>query len=119
MFLIATILAFILHFIIQYTFSMLAFWVERARSIESLWFFIFFFLSGIIAPLTVFPQSLAHVLFWTPLPYLVYVPAAVLVGLPVPVLQGIIVVIGWIIIITAVNRWCWHQGLKQYSGMGA
>ena len=116
---IAVVFVFLLHFMIQYTFSMLAFWTERARSIESVWFFLYLFLSGLIAPLTVFPEGLVQVLYWTPLPYLVYFPAAILLGLPVPIVQAIIVMFGWILVLTIVNRWCWFQGLKQYSGMGA
>lgn len=118
-FAIAVNLAFILHFMIHYTFSMSAFWVERARSIESLWFFTYLFLSGFIAPLDVFPESLVHILYWTPIPYLIYFPAALLLGLPVSILKGFSVTLAWILIMTILNRWAWHQGLKQYSGMGA
>ena len=118
-FVIAASLAFLLHFMIQYTFSMLAFWTERARSVEGVWFFIYLFLSGLIAPLDVFPETLVSWLSWTPIPYLIYFPSALLLGLPVAVIKGGMVMLIWLLIITIVNRWAWYQGLKQYSGMGA
>jgi ABC-2 type transport system permease protein len=118
-FTIAVNLAFILHFMIHYTFSMVVFWVERARSIENLWFFTYLFLSGFIAPLDVFPQTLVQVLSWTPIPYLIYFPAALLLGLPVSIFKGFSIMLAWLLAITIVNRWAWHQGLKKYSGMGA
>jgi ABC-2 type transport system permease protein len=114
-----TILAFILRFLIQYTFALFAFWTERATSIEQVWFLFYLFLSGMIAPLNVFPEGVREVLMWTPFPYLIYFPASLLVGLPVKMGQGLVVIIGWIGLFWILNRWLWRRGLKHYSGMGA
>ncbi|HEY9844824.1 MAG TPA: ABC-2 family transporter protein, partial [Candidatus Caenarcaniphilales bacterium] len=118
-FLLAIALAFVLRFLIQYTFAMFAFWTERASAIEQFWMLFFLFLSGLIAPLEVFPPLVREIALWTPFPYLVYFPAGLLVGLPVNLLQGLLVMVGWTILFLAMNRWLWRQGLKQYSGMGA
>jgi len=116
---VATVMAFALRFIIQYTFAMLAFWTERANAIESFWFLFYVFLSGIIAPLTVFPPGVREFILWTPLPYLVYFPAALLVGFPVAVGKGFLIIIAWGMIFYFLNRWLWRKGLQHYSGMGA
>jgi ABC-2 type transport system permease protein len=50
---------------------------------------------------------------------MVYFPAAILVGKAVNIGQGIGVMAGWMGIAFIVNRWLWHKGIKQYSGMGA
>lgn len=118
-FLLVIILAFCLRFLIQYTFAMFAFWIERAAAIEQFWILIYLFLSGIIAPLEMYPESVRNVLLWTPFPYLIHFPASLLVGLPVNVGQGLLVMLGWGGVFLVVNRWLWRQGLKQYSGMGA
>jgi ABC-2 type transport system permease protein len=117
--LVAIALAFTLGFLIQYTFSMFAFWTERASAIQQFWFLFYIFLSGIVAPLEVFPASVRNAILWTPFPYLVHFPAALLVGLPVNLIHGGGVILGWIILFFLANRWLWRQGLKQYSGMGA
>jgi len=112
-------LAFVLRFIIQYTFAMLAFWTERATAIEQLWFLFYLFLSGLIAPLQLFPESVRNVVQWTPFPYMVHFPSAILIGLPVNIGQGLLVIIGWSVLFLGLNRWLWRKGLKRYSGMGA
>ncbi|MDM9381402.1 ABC-2 family transporter protein [Chlorogloeopsis sp. ULAP01] len=112
-------LAFILRFVIQYTFALFAFWTERASAIENFWFLFYLFLSGMIAPLDVFPEPVRTVVLFTPFPYLIDFPASILVGLPVNMTRGFLATLGWILLFLILNRWLWRQGLKQYSGMGA
>ena len=112
-------IAFILRFIIQYNFGLLAFWTERASAIEQLWFLAYIFLSGTIAPLEVFPPLVRDIVMWTPFPYMVYFPATILIGKTVNIWQGIGVMAGWLGISFVINRWLWRKGIKQYSGMGA
>lgn len=116
---IAIALAFCLRFLIQYTFAILAFWTERANALEQLWYLVYIFLSGMMAPLDVFPEVVRTVVLWTPFPYLIYFPANVLIGQPTDWGQGFLAIIGWSLIVLALNRWLWRRGLRQYSGMGA
>lgn len=117
--LIAISLAFCLRFIIQYTFAMLAFWTERANALEQLWYLIYIFLSGMVAPLEVFPEAVRTVVLWTPFPYLIYFPANIIIGQPTDWVQGLLTIVGWSLLFFALNRWLWRRGLRQYSGMGA
>lgn len=119
LFIVALILAFLLRFLIQYTFALFAFWTERANAIENFWFLFFLFFSGMIAPLEMFPQTLQQALLWTPFPYLIDFPASILVGLPVNLFQGFLVTLAWCLLFFVLNRWLWRRGLKRYSGMGA
>ncbi len=119
LFILAIALSFALNFLIQYTLAMLAFWTERASSLQEFWFLFYLFLSGVIAPLEVFPQTVRTIALFTPFPYLVNFPASILVGLPVNYLQGFSIMIGWCGLFFVINRWLWRRGLKQYSGMGA
>ncbi|WP_017651995.1 ABC transporter permease [Fortiea contorta] len=118
-FMLAVFMAFTLRFIIQYTFAMLAFWTERAAALENLWFLFYLFLSGLIAPLEVFPESLRAIVMLTPFPYLVNFPVSILVGIPVDLGRGFWSMLGWILLFLGANRWLWRVGLKRYSGMGA
>jgi ABC-2 type transport system permease protein len=113
------ILSFTLSFLIQYNFSMFAFWIERATSVQELWSLLQIFFSGLIAPLDVFPDSIRNVLLLTPFPYLVYFPAAILVDFKIQLFKGWLIMIFWIILCYTLNRWLWKKGLKHYSGMGA
>nr|WP_026104135.1 ABC-2 family transporter protein [Anabaena sp. PCC 7108] len=119
LFTLATISAFSLRFLIQYTFAMFAFWTERATAIESFWFLFFLFLSGMIAPLEIFPEAVRNVVMFTPFPYLINFPASILVGLPVDLTRGFLSILGWLLVFLGANRLLWRAGLKRYSGMGA
>jgi ABC-2 type transport system permease protein len=116
---IAIILSFSLYFLVQYTFSMFAFWTERASAIQELWFLFYIFLSGMIAPLDTFPPMIKEIALWTPFPYGVYFPAAIFVGLPIDLTKSFCIIGGWMTFFFCVNRWLWHKGLRYYSGMGA
>ena len=111
--------SFGLRFLIQYTFALLAFWVERASAIQQFWFLFYTFLSGMVAPLTLFPEPVREFALWTPFPYLVYFPASLLIGLPVDLNRGLAMMFAWGAIALLINRWLWQAGLKRYSGMGA
>ncbi|MEM7758301.1 MAG: ABC-2 family transporter protein [Cyanobacteria bacterium P01_A01_bin.40] len=117
--LIAISLAFSLRFAIQYTFAMLAFWTERASAIQQFWFLFYIFLSGAIAPLEVFPDTVRQIIAWTPFPYMMHFPAAIFMGMPVDFVNSILIMFAWTMVFIVLNRWLWRQGLKQYSGMGA
>jgi len=115
----ACAIAFCLRFLMQYTFAMLAFWTERAVAIEKFSLLFYIFLSGLVAPLEVFPPLARNIAFWTPFPYLMNFPAALLVGFDPQILRGFLMMLGWGAIFFWVNRWLWRRGLKQYSGMGS
>jgi ABC-2 type transport system permease protein len=119
LFILAALLAFALRFLIQYTLAMLAFWTERATALENFWFLFFLFLSGMIAPLEVFPEAVRNIAMMTPFPYLINFPASILVGLPVDLTRGFLSIIAWFMIFLGANRLLWRAGLKRYSGMGA
>ncbi|HIK33647.1 MAG TPA: ABC-2 family transporter protein [Oscillatoriales cyanobacterium M59_W2019_021] len=112
-------LAFSLRFLVQYTFSLFAFWIERAAAIEQIWLLFYLFLSGLIAPLDMFPETVRQIVEWTPFPYFVYFPAALIVGFPVNVGKGIAAMLCWMLVFAIANRILWRRGLKRYSGMGA
>jgi ABC-2 type transport system permease protein len=119
LFLVVVHLAFALRFLIQYTLALMAFWTERASALEEFWMLFYLFLSGLIAPLEVFPPIVKTIALYTPFPYLLHFPASILVGIPINVGQGLLVMLGWSVFFGLINRWLWRKGLRQYSGMGA
>jgi len=116
-------MTFLVRFTMQYTFAMLAFWVERASAIERFWWIPYLFLSGLVAPLDVFPQGVKTFAYCTPFPYLLYYPAAVLIhgyeNVDISFTQAVGVLGAWGVGFFLLNRWLWRLGLKHYSAMGA
>jgi ABC-2 type transport system permease protein len=88
-------------------------------AIEQFWFLLYLFLSGMIAPIELFPQQMQDFLAWTPFPYMIHFPAAILIGLPVNVGRGFLMMGLWSGIFWVINRYLWKHGIKKYSGMGA
>jgi ABC-2 type transport system permease protein len=116
----AMVMAFLLRFIMQYAFAMIAFWIERANAIEDVWFMLYLFLSGFLAPLDVFPPAVRTAALWTPFPYMVYLPANLLIGRPVENLgRGFVAMTAWGLLFFLLYRILWKRGLRHYSAMGA
>lgn len=111
--------SFCLRFLMQYTFALFAFWMERANAIEQFWYLLYLFLSGMVAPLELFPEAVRAVVLWTPFPYLIYFPASLLINRPENVVQGFLTMALWGGLFFAFNRFLWRRGIRQYSGMGA
>jgi ABC-2 type transport system permease protein len=119
LFAIASACSFALLFLIQYTLAMFAFWTEKASSIQEVWFLVYLFLSGAIAPLEIFPPAVRAIALWTPFPYILNFPASILVGLKVDLIHNFGIMFLWGMFFAIVNRWLWRKGLRRYSGMGA
>ena len=115
----ATAIAFTLRFLLQYTLAMFAFWTERAAALEQISFLFYLFLSGLIAPLEVFPPLVREIALWTPFPYFIHFPVALIIGLPVNFQQAMSVMLAWGSLFFFLNRWLWRRGIKKYFGMGA
>jgi ABC-2 type transport system permease protein len=112
------VLAFAARFILQYMMSMLAFWSERAAAIEELWFVVHLFLSGLIAPLDVYPEPVRRFTELTPFPYLIYYPVNLLLGRSAPLVRAALVLAVWGGLGWVVQRALWRRGLRRYSAMG-
>ena len=112
-------LAFSARFALQYMMSMLSFWSERAASIEELWFVVYMFLSGLIAPLDVYPESVRRITELTPFPYLIYYPVNLLLGRGAPFGRAALVLAVWGGVAWAMQRYLWRRGLDRYSAMGS
>ncbi len=119
LFLLTANFAFVLRFLIQYSIAMLAFYVERVVAFEDLHFLVFLFLSGYVAPLELFPDTVREIVLWTPFPYMISFPVNLLLGKEVDLVRGLLIMGGWLVIILAVNRLLWRMGLARYSAMGA
>ena len=110
---------FVTRFALQYTLATTCFYNERASSLESLSFIAYTFLSGMLAPLDLYPQLVQRVAAWTPFPYLIFAPARLLIGEPVDVVGALQVMATWTFGLIVLQRWLWRKGLTRYSAMGA
>jgi len=111
--------SFITRFSLQYTLATTCFFNERASSLESLSFIAYAFLSGMLAPLDLYPELVQRLAGWTPFPYLIFTPARLLIGQQVDVVGALQVMAAWTFGLVLLQRWLWRKGLARYSAMGA
>lgn len=110
---------FVTRFMLQFTLATLCFYNERASSLESLSFIAYTFLSGMLAPLDLYPAIVQDVAHYTPFPYLIFTPARLLIGESVDVPRALEIMTLWTAGLLVLQRWAWRRGLTRYSAMGA
>jgi ABC-2 type transport system permease protein len=108
-----------IQFFIQSIVACLCFWTEKASSIEKLLFIPTLFLSGLLAPVSSFPEIVKSWIYLTPFPYLIDFPANLLSGNPTNVSRGLSMQIIWIILLFPVFKKIWSEGTKKYTAMGS
>ena len=112
-------MAFAVNFLVQCLIAVLCFWSERASALERLHTLAMLFLSGLMAPLEVFPPAVRQAAQWTPFPWILRFPAALLAGEPLAVGRGLAVMVAWIALLLPLCLLLWRAGVRRYSAMGA
>jgi ABC-2 type transport system permease protein len=117
----ALILAFLLRFLLEWTLAQAAFWTTRVSAINQSYFVLVLFLSGQVAPLTLFPHALQVLAAILPFRWMLGFPVELLLGrlTPVEALTGLGVQVIWVAIAYGLMRIVWRAGIRLYSAVGA
>ncbi len=115
----ATGLAFAVNFLVQSLIAVLCFWSERASALERLHTLAMLFLSGLMAPLEVFPPAVRQIARWTPFPWIIHFPARLLAGAEINVSEGFAALLGWLALLLPLTLLLWRAGVRRYAAMGA
>jgi ABC-2 type transport system permease protein len=117
----ALALAAALRFTVEWTVSLVSFWISRMAALDQMYYVLILFLSGQVAPISLFPgpvQVAANIL---PFRWMVAFPVELLLG-RVSVHEAIVgfgMLFGWLVVGVIALRFVWRLGLKQYSAVGA
>ena len=114
----ATALAFAVNFLVQSLIAVLCFWSERASALERLHTLAMLFLSGLMAPLEVFPPAVRQAAEWTPFPWIIHFPARLLAGAEVDLVGGFAALAGWLALLLPLTLLLWRAGVRRYAAMG-
>jgi viologen exporter family transport system permease protein len=114
-------LAFLLRFLVDWTLAQAAFWTTRVGAINQVYFVLMLFLSGQIAPLSLFPRPVQILADILPFRWMIGFPVELLLGrlTPVQFLTGVGVQAAWIALALALLRVVWRAGIRIYSAVGA
>ena len=117
----AVALAFLLRFLLEWTLALAAFWTTRVSALNQMYFVALLFLSGQVAPLSLFPRLVQAVAAALPFRWIIAFPVELLLGnlTPTDALVGFAAQVGWIGVSLLLVRLVWRAGVRQYSAVGA
>lgn len=121
LFVVAMAAAWLIRFISQYIFGLLAFWVSDSMTLNDIWFALSEMLGGMIAPLDLFPPNVTAVANWLPFRFMLSFPVEIVSGrlTPIGLASGFAAMIFWVVLSVIVYRWVWRRGIRQFSAFGA
>jgi len=121
LFVVSVFLAWLMSFLVQGLFGMLAFWTDQSQGLYGVWFTLWMLLSGYLAPLDMFPEPLQAVLAWSPFRGMVAVPVELLGGFLAPrdAFFDIAVQVAWTVILWGLSVIVWRRGIRRYGAFGA
>jgi ABC-2 type transport system permease protein len=117
----ALVLAFLVRFLVEWTLALAAFWTTRVSAINQMYFVVTLFLSGQVAPLSLFPLPLQVIASLLPFRWMIAFPVELLLGrlTPVQALTGFVAQGIWLALSLALLRSVWRAGVRIYSAVGA
>ncbi len=120
-FLPAVLLAFLVRFLLEWTLAQAAFWTTRVSAINQVYFVLLLFLSGQIAPISLFPRPIQVAAYILPFRWMIGFPVELILGklTPLEALEGLGVQLIWLLIALGLIRIVWRAGVRIYSAVGA
>lgn len=123
-FILSLVMSFALGFYLEALLGMIGFWFLEVSSLLFVYMLANFFFSGHMFPLDFLTDSVpgwvAWILWFQPLKFLAYFPAAVYLGKVqgAELWQNMVLLAVWIVFFYVAARVALHRGLKRYSGFG-
>ena len=117
----AVLLAWLIGFLIQAIFGMLAFWLEQSDGLFGVWFTVWMLFSGYLAPLAMFPEPIQKVLWFLPFRGMLAFPVELLGGFlrPEDAWFDLGVQVFWVGVLWVVAMRLWKAGIRRYGAFGA
>lgn len=113
-------IAQLICFTLKLALSASAFWMYENESLRDVLEICLYLFSGTVAPLVLYPPFLSQIIWWTPFPYIVYVPVAIFSGIITPdqYLFLFLKSLFWLIFGWGLMTLSWKKGLKIFTGAG-
>jgi ABC-2 type transport system permease protein len=115
---IVSIFVSVFWFTVQYYLGLLSFWLEETWVLRVTFRLVAGFLSGVIIPLDLYPETMVKILAWTPFPYLTYYPVKIFMGHTELVAHSLLVLTLWTAIFILICNLTWKRGIRHYTAAG-
>jgi len=113
--------AWLIAFMSDYLIGMLAFWTTQTSAFIHGFYGVRLVLSGIIAPIAMFPQAAQDILRWLPFPYMLNFSVDIAMGRTSGehLLLGFAIQFAWAVLFVAAVWIVWKIAIRSYSAVGA
>ncbi|BCX06005.1 MAG: ABC transporter permease [Candidatus Roseilinea sp.] len=113
--------AWLIAFMSDYLIGLLAFWTTQTSAFIQGFYGVRLVLSGVIAPIAMFPQAIQEVLRWLPFPYMLNFSVNIAMGRVQgeAMLLSFIVQWAWAAFFVAAVWLVWKIAIRSYSAVGA
>jgi ABC-2 type transport system permease protein len=117
----ALLFSYALRFLLELNLAMTAFWFTRIKGIGEVYFFILFFTSGQVAPISFLPDWLREAVRFMPFYLILGFPAEVVLNKlsHAEIVNGMIMQGIWAIACVCGVCVLWRSGIRRYSAVGA
>ena len=117
----AIVLAALLLFLLEWTIGLTAFWITKTTALFQLYNSAYFFLGGLIAPLTLLPGWAQIVASILPFRWVLSFPVEMAMGTSDgrQIAIGFAVQLGWIAALLVILHLIWNRAASHYSAVGA
>lgn len=112
--------ATLVYFCISALMGFLGFWTTETWGIRFIFSISLDFLAGNFFPIDILPTWLAHILLFTPFPYMFYFPVKIYLGQldSMEIFRGFVILTIWTILLIRLVLVVWRKGLRVYSAEG-
>jgi len=116
----ALLLAFLVRFTLEWTVALAAFWTTRLQAINLLYFNAFVLLSGMLAPLSLYPPAIQTLTWLLPWRWTIYFPVQMILGQLTlqEAATGFAMQLLWIGIIALIARFVWKRAIQRFASVG-
>lgn len=120
LFLLALVVASVIHILLNFIIGTIAFFMTEVRSLFISMDILKGLLMGKVFPISLMPKALYQFLIYTPFQFICYFPAMILLGKysGAELVQNFSVATGWMILLTIIGGLLWKIGLTKYSAVG-
>lgn len=115
----ALLLAYLVQFVVTWTVALAAFWFVRIEAIYVAFVLLLRFLSGQLAPLSLFPEWVQAVAWLSPFRWMLAFPTELLLGRlsPAEALHGLGMQLVWSVASVALLALCWGAAVRRYTAV--
>ena len=120
LFFVSVLVAFVVAFVFNLFIGSMSFWTSEANHLQNVMSHILRVFSGVLIPISFFPETAKKILMYSPFPVLGYLPSVVLQKnmADTEVIMTLASSIIWSIILLPICIWFWKRGVKRYEAIG-